>query len=257
MNPEIKKRLYAAGFAALVHLFGSAVIAVIAALLVFGLWYPFPYSKFSGGTELFLLVITIDVIVGPVLTAVLFNPTKDRAELWRDLTIVAVLQVAALGYGLWSVWQARPLFMVAEVDRFKVITRAALKDGALTLLHDEMQPSFFSRPLIVAIRAPRDQNEKNIVLFESLNGGRDYGERPEFYLPYEGSAALKSIDRSRPLNNFLEKFPFQVPKALAIAEKSNIPLNSLRYLPVVARQDWIALLDEKGFVIGYLKGDGF
>ena len=31
----------------------------------------------------------------------------------------------------------------------------------------------------------------------------------------------------------------------------------LRYLPIIARQDWVAVLNPKGEVVGYLQGDGF
>ena len=45
----------------------------------------------------------------------------------------------------------------------------------------------------MALREPKDALERQKVLFESVQGGRDYAERPEFYLPYEGEAALKSL----------------------------------------------------------------
>lgn len=253
----IRSRFSAAATAAGFHLIGSIFVAVAAAALVFGLWYPFPFSRLSGGMELFTLVIAIDVILGPVLTLVLFSPSKARSELVRDLTLVVVIQLCALGYGVWTVWQARPLFMVAEVDRFKVITKVALTESSILILPPELQSSFFSGPLMVAIREAKDQSEKNMVLFESLNGGRDYGERPDFYIPYTGDGALKSLNRSKPLEPFLEKFPDHRERAEVIAKKNDLTLHKMRYLPIVARQDWIALLNEKGLVIGYLKGDGF
>lgn len=29
------------------------------------------------------------------------------------------------------------------------------------------------------------------------------------------------------------------------------------YLPVIARQDWVAVLDQQGQIQGFLRGDGF
>jgi hypothetical protein len=118
---KLPPRVIAATNAAGIHLLCSLLIAALAGGLVFGLWYPFPYRELSGGRELFLLIIAVDVVCGPLLTLVLFNPTKPRGELWRDLGLVALIQLGALGYGLWTVWQARPLFLVQEVDRFKVV----------------------------------------------------------------------------------------------------------------------------------------
>jgi hypothetical protein len=251
------QRLRAAVYAAAVHLLGSLMVATLTAVLVFGVWYPFPYRELAGGRELFVLIVLVDIVLGPLLTLVLFAPSKMLNELWRDLAIVVALQLGALAYGVWTVWQARPLFLVAEVDRFKVIGTTSLQEGALKDLPDKLQPKNFSGPLTVAIRAPKDSKEKEAVLFESVQGGRDYGERPNFYIPYEDAAALKSLQRARPLEPFLEKFPMQREAAQDLARKADLRLGALKYLPVIARQDWIALLDDEGMIVGFLKGDGF
>lgn len=250
-------RLSAALRAAVLHLGGSCGMALLAAALVFGVWYPFPFRELSGGRELFLLLVSVDVICGPLLTLVLFNPTKPRIELWRDLGLVAVLQFAALGYGLHTVWLARPVYLVQEIDRFKAVTSIDLDTAALAALPAVMQPSWHSGPVVVAIRAPKNNEERHKVLFESVQGGRDYAERPEFYLPYEGDAALKSLQRAKPLTAFLQKYPGQEVAALALAKEKMGSIAQWQYLPVVARQDWIAVLDDKGMVMGFLKGDGF
>ena len=257
LRQDFQKRIKSAGFAALTHLAGSVFIALLIAILVFGIWYPAPYNKLAGGMELFFLVISVDVVVGPLLTLIIFNKLKPSKELIRDLVIVTTLQLIALGYGVWSVWQARPLFLVAEIDRFKVITRPALDSNSLANLPSNLRPSFFSGPQFVALREPKDNNERSRVLFESIAGGRDYGERPEFYISYEGDAAKVTLKKSRPLLNFLEKYPDRRVQAQEILSKSNINLSTARYLPVISRQDWIALLGPEGDVIGYLKGDGF
>lgn len=257
MTKSFSERLRAAGFAATIHLSGSALVAALAAILVFGLWYPFPYRDLAGGRELFLLVISVDIVLGPILTLVLFNPSKMPRELWRDLTIVVVVQLGGLGYGVWTVWQARPLFLVAEIDRFKVIARPALQDGSMETLPRELQPSSFSGPITAAIREPKNSAEKDAVMFASIQGGRDYGERPDFYIPYEGAAALKSLKRARSIETYLQKYPLQRAAAQDFANKAGLNLESVKYLPVVARQEWIAMLDDNGKVVGFLKGDGF
>ena len=254
---SLNLRLQAAGLASAIHLLGSILIAAVAAILVFGLWYPFPYRELAGGRELFVLIVLVDIVLGPMLTLVLFAPSKIPKELWRDLTIVVVLQLIGLGYGVWTVWQARPLFLVAEVDRFKVISRPVLQQGSIDALPQGLQPHSFSGPITTAIRDPKDATEKNTVLFESIQGGRDYGERPNFYIPYEGAAALKSLKRARPLEPFLQKYPTQRKSASELANKAGLRLESVLYLPVIARQEWIALLNERGIVIGFLEGDGF
>lgn len=112
-----KDRLKASG----IHFGISLVIALLAAALVFGLWYPYPYREISGGRELFFIVVMVDVILGPLITLTVFNRAKPWRELRRDLAIVALIQLSALGYGVWTVFVARPVHLVFEYDRFRVV----------------------------------------------------------------------------------------------------------------------------------------
>lgn len=250
-------RFHNASIAAAWHFLGCFIVATFAAFLVFEFWYPFPYSEFSGGRELFFLIITIDVIVGPLLTFIVFDINKKNAELLRDLFFVVFLQIGALSYGLWTVWQARPLFLISEIDRFKVISKASLDTVVFSKISTDVLPGFFSGPLLIGIRDPIDEEERKMVLFESVLGGRDYAERPDFYIKWNEAIASKTLVKSKSLDQFLNKYPERVIDAEKISNKLSIKLSKLRYFPIIARQDWIALLDDKGFVVGFLKGDGF
>ena len=254
---SLVNRIRQAAFASGLHFLASCSVVILAAALVFLVWFPYPYRDLSGGRELFLLVAGVDIVCGPLLTLVLFNPAKPRGELWRDMALVALIQLGALGYGLWSVWQARPLYLVLEVDRFKVVTRPVLDEVALATLPPELQARWWAGPMVVAIREPKDQQEREKIMFESVQGGRDYAERPEFYLPYEGTAVLKSLKRAKPLSVFLQKQPSQLVAAKELAAKKDVDVAQWLYLPVMARQDWVAVLDRQGQIQGFLKGDGF
>ena len=71
--------------AAAIHLALSALVAMLAGVLVFALWYPFPYRDVSGGSELFRLVVAVDVVLGPLITFAVFNRAKPRKELRREV----------------------------------------------------------------------------------------------------------------------------------------------------------------------------
>jgi hypothetical protein len=254
MNPNI--RYHAAAKAAGIHLIVTLCVALASAFVVLGHWYPYPYRELSGGRELFFLLIGVDIVCGPLLTMVLFNPAKPRRELWLDLGLVALVQLLALSYGMWTSWQARPLYLALEVDRFKVVMSADIDHDALKALPDHLKPLTWG-VRTVALRRPSSVDEKNKVLFESIQGGRDYAERPEFYVPFAGDAALASLQRAKPLESFFEKYPDQLPVAQALAQKRNADLKDWKQLPVVGRQDWVALLDKTGSIQGFVKGDGF
>lgn len=111
------------------HLLCSVAVAGVAWLLTSALWYPAPLDALAGGTALFLILVSVDVVMGPALTALVSNPNKTRVELRRDLSVVVGLQIAAFAYGLYSMAHARPVALVFEVDLFRPIS-AAQVDGA-------------------------------------------------------------------------------------------------------------------------------
>ena len=239
------------------HSIFSVLVALLAAWLVFGIWYAFPFGELAGGRELFLLVVSVDMLCGPLLTLVLFDPKKSRTELWTDLGLVALIQLGALGYGMWTVWQARPLYLVHEVDRFKVVSVLDVDAVQLNSLPSNLKSQLWVGPRTVDIRSPKNTDEQNSILFESAAGGRDYGARPEFYIPYDDAAGLRAISRAKPLAFFLQKQPSQQQSAEKLAREIGADMAQWMYLPVVARQDWVAILNKEGQIQGFLKGDGF
>jgi hypothetical protein len=246
-------RLQIATWPACIHLLCSIGVVLLTGALVFGLWYPFPYRELSGGTELFFLVMGVDLICGPLLTFVLFNPAKPRRELVLDLSLVVLVQLAALGYGIWSVYVARPLYLVNEIDRFKVIALPDVDVAEIAKVPHTLQPQLFKGPQIVGLReANKEEREK--VMFESVQGGKDYGERPSFYASYDG---IKAYAKARPLADFEKKHPDRQADINKLVGSAVQGGNQLRYLPIIARQDWIAVLNPQGAVVGYVQGDGF
>ena len=73
------------------HLACSALVAVAAAVLLFLLWYPWPYSVLAGGMSLFMLICGVDVVIGPLITLIIFDTRKPWLELRRDLLVVVML----------------------------------------------------------------------------------------------------------------------------------------------------------------------
>ncbi len=238
------------------HFAASLLVALIVGALVFGIWFPHPFRSLAGGTALFFLIMGVDIVCGPLLTFVLFNPEKLKRELFIDLSLVIVLQLAALAYGIWTVHQARPLYLVHEVDRFKVIALADVDAAELAKLPEAMQPQLFKGPQTVGLRdASKEEREK--VMFESVQGGRDYGERPGFYVAYDAAQAAKTYAKAKLLENFVKKHPSKQADIDKLQTQAGADPKLLRYLPIIARQDWVAVLSPKGEIVGYLQGDGF
>ncbi|MEO5659883.1 MAG: hypothetical protein ABIQ90_08820 [Polaromonas sp.] len=67
----------------------------------------------------------------------------------------------------------------------------------------------------------------------------------------------KSLQRAKPLSLFLQKQPGQQDAARQLALEKNADIAQWWYLPVVGRQDWVAVLNAQGQIEGFLPGDGF
>lgn len=238
------------------HFGVSAMVAIAVAILVFAVWFPYPYRQLSGGTELFILVMAVDLVCGPLLTLVLFNPVKPRRELVLDLSLVVVLQLAALAYGIWTVHAARPLFLVHEFDRFKVIALADVDEPELAKLPKALQLQLFKGPQTTGLREITNEERKK-VMFEALEGGRDYGERPSFYDPYGATSGANAYQKAKPLVDFANKHPVQKVEIDKLQLAAGADAQKLRYIPIIARQDWVAVVTSQGKIVAYLQGDGF
>lgn len=254
-------RVKAAGKAAGLHLLGSLLVATLVAALVFGVWYPHPYGLLSGGLHLFLILVGVDVVCGPLLTLVLFNPAKPHRELVTDMGLVVLIQLAALGYGMYTVHEARPLFLVHEVDRFRAIALPDYGDvdvgEAIARLDATLRPHPFKGPVTVGVRAPEDAQERQAVMLESSLGGRDYAQRPEFYIPYDAAYQAKALARAKPLKSFTDHYPAVAAEAADLLRRGNVPLEQAKFLPVLHKQEWVAVMDAQARIIGFLPGDGF
>ena len=248
---DLRRRARAAGL----HLLISLAVAGMAAALVFGLWYPGPYRYLSGGRELFLLITTVDVILGPLLTFVIFDLRKGWPHVRRDLAIIGCIQLAALLYGLHTVYVARPVAMVFEVDRFRVVTANDVHEPDLPKARPEYQAMPLTGPWLLGARAAQPGDERNDALFLGLQG-IDIGMRPNFWQPYEQSRAAV-LKAARPVSALLKQYPARSDSIRQrLADRGEQEGKTL-FVPVFARGDWVALIREDATVIDFENVDGF
>lgn len=95
--------------AAAIHFAASVCVVVLAALLCAFLWFPSWVYK-NDVLQGFTLIAVVDVVLGPLLTLVVYNAAK--ASLKYDLGVIVLVQLAALVYGLSAVYSQRPLVQI-------------------------------------------------------------------------------------------------------------------------------------------------
>ena len=169
------------------HFLFSALIALIAVGLVFYIWYPGPLSEAVGVTEIFLLMLFVDVTLGPILTFIIYR--KGKRTLKMDLAIIALLQVSAMGYGLHVVAEGRPVWLVFSVDRFDLVRAMDIDTRHLDSVAPEYQSLSLKGPYWVSAKWPEDAGAQSAITFEAVFSGFDLQHRPYLYHPLASAAA--------------------------------------------------------------------
>lgn len=244
--------------AASLHFLASMAVATVVTGLVLWLWFPYPYKELAGGRDLLWLIIGVDVICGPLLTLIIFNPQKSRRELMLDLGLVSLIQLAALTYGLHTLSQARPVYLVFEVDRFRVVTVADVDNKTLHPEQGGLHALPWTGPLIIGTRAPRDSEEYIDSLNMSL-GGLDPSMRPDWWQPYEKNRP-DALKRAQKLETLRSKRPSQQTLIDKAVRDSGISETALAWLPVTSflSTGWVALIDNQtAEVKAFAPIDGF
>ena len=228
--------------AAGIHLSLSALTALGAAILIFGIWFPPPYFKASGGDRLIALLIGIDLVAGPLLTLIIFKAGKKGLKF--DLFCIGAVQLAALVYGLSVITESRPAFIVATVDRFEVVPANAFDDGDLEQTTDPaLRRLPWTGPVTIASMMPTDPKERNFVLDSALRG-KDLDRLPKYYVDLsKGLAVLR--DHVRPLDALIARDP-AANRLLVDAElrKRSLDPANVGWVPISApRVDITMLVD--------------
>ena len=243
--------------AAGVHLLISAAVAALVAGAVFGVLYPPPFDALTGGLALFMLLVGVDVVMGPALTLVAAAPAKPRHELRRDLAIIALLQLAALAYGLHTMWQARPVYLVFEVDRLRAVTAADIDPDLLSEAAPDWRTLPLARPRLIAAVKPRDPSEQLRAIDLGL-AGIDLGMVPSYWRPFD-ALRDQAWATARPVPALLARYPDLAGRVAAIARQSGTAVDALRFLPAISRHasGVIVVADDRFEPLHYLPVDGF
>lgn len=101
------------------HIAISLIMVLASYLLIHVLWYPSPLFKATDAGKIFIIILVVDLILGPLLTLVVYKKYKKTLKI--DLTVIALIQLSGLGYGLYSVYEVRPVFIAYVVDRFELV----------------------------------------------------------------------------------------------------------------------------------------
>lgn len=118
-----------------IHCLISLLIFSVIAYCVFDYFYPSFHLKMGGGIQGIALMFCVDVVLGPLLTFMVYNkePEKAKNKLYFDFICIGLLQIGALIYGFYTVYIERPqLVLFFEDGNATVINARDLKETPFT-----------------------------------------------------------------------------------------------------------------------------
>lgn len=227
--------------AALIHLSLSATIALLVFLAIYFYWYPDVLFDGAGGKELFLLIVSVDVTVGPLITLVIFKPGKWGLKF--DLVCIAIFQLSALVYGVSVMFEARPVYIAFVVDRFAIVRANGFPPGALEQGHAKGYDSLpWTGPKFVGVKLPTNPDEQFKVMISGF-GGVDAEYYPKYYVPYDDVRTFVKV-AGLPLATLRKYNPQRlgdIDKAIAATGRKE---GDLRFVPMRSgKYDLTVLID--------------
>ena len=199
------------------HLLASLLIAAVSLGVVFFVWYPQPLYQATGVIKIFLIMLGIDIILGPLLTFIVYKPKKRTLKF--DLAVIVLIQLAAFAYGFYHVYDGRPAWIAYNIDRFDLVKNNEIDNRKLTEALPMYQKVSQSGARYVAAVIPTDDKEvSQQILFDEIGYGIAPSQRPELYQPLDTVAALL-VTKSKPIeelynyndksdvDNILSKYP--------------------------------------------------
>ena len=176
------------------HLLASACALGLTLGALYAGWYRWPGWYLTGVLHVALILLSVDLALGPTVTLIIANPRKPRRELARDISIIVIVQLAALVYGAATLWRGRPLYYTFSADRLEMVQASNFAPDELALARRDnpaLAPHWYSLARWVWAPLPDDPKEANRIMQSAIFGGRDVIDMPRYFKPW--SAGLPQL----------------------------------------------------------------
>lgn len=256
---SISTRLRASSNIALLHLCISFVVILCVVCFVLLVWFPNGLHRLIGGLGLFLILMLVDLVCGPGLTLVLFDPQKSKLK-WRiDIALIAIIQLMALGFGVVQIAKTRPVYIAFEGDRFRIVQALDIDIARIKEAPTNLQSLSWTGPRPVGVRLSLPSDPEYLESVQESIRGFHPSFRPWRWVDLE-TQTIQLLSSVNPLST-LETKSSTSKEALAQAVKEvGLPSGRLGYLPLVhgLSTDWIVLVDiEAARIVGWFPIDGW
>jgi hypothetical protein len=184
------------------HLLASAsALSLILGTLYLG-WYHWPGWYLAEAARVVLVMVGVDVVLGPLLTFIVARSSKSRRELTRDIGMIVAVQLIALTYGTVSLWNGRPLYYAFSESVLQLVQAYDISADEWALgrqQNPELSPHWYSVPRWIWAPLPKDPAQREKILGSAISGGDHVISMPRYFKPWEQGlpelrTRLKKVD---------------------------------------------------------------
>jgi hypothetical protein len=239
--------------ASAIHFAISLVALAVIVAIVIRLWYPPQLFAMAKVGQLLSILASVDLVLGPLLTLLVYKQGKKSLKF--DLSVIGMLQVAAMAFGLLIVWQSRPVYLVAISDRFRLVFANEIDPASAA----EAPPAYRSSPALgpeaVAAPLPDDPTRRLETMLQTM-AGQEIFLQPTHYVPYPPNDPA-FLTRAVPAAQALELAAPADRKAWSDAFRKYAGVGSPGIMPLQSsRGSATILLDTgNGRILGYSRLD--
>lgn len=189
--------------AAAIHLSLSAMIIALYLGMVFFVWYPYPYFLIEKVWDVIRIVGSVDLVLGPLLTFVVFRPGKKSLRF--DLGVIVTVQLAALLWGVHVTYNQRPLYVAIFDNIFSIVAASEVDTGKIR--NAGLTHTVWSGPQLVYVDLPFEDPGFLEQARQEVEKGMKLSARSEFYtpfLPHKDQVFQRSINIQQRMSEFPE-----------------------------------------------------
>ena len=235
----------------LTHLSGSLVVLAFLLYLIVYHWYPQPFFSADGGWQGIRLIAGIDVILGPLLTLLIYNPRKGKRKLAIDMTMILIFQLIALSIGSYIVHDQRTQLVVFADDHFESLSDPLVKE--LGIKQELLEKLRKNNPTAIAyVRLPTDEKERADMIMKTVFSGRPLSERVDRYEPLTSRNRQEIMKHGLQILKNVAKHPEEKSKLDAFLAQHGGGARDYAYLQLIARYDEALLVMSRknGEIVG-------
>ena len=218
-----------------IHLAISSIIFFILLYFILIQWYPEPLFSTDGGWYVIRLIAGIDLILGPLLTLIIFKAGKPGLKF--DLSMIALVQFLALTWGVWTSYNERPAAIIYTLDFFTPVPAYQLAEQGITA--KELKQFGDTWPIIIYSDIPKEKEQE--ALYKAKNENKPLYLLKEYYTKFGAEQA--GILKSNSMN--LEKYVETRPKLKKLYQHALINIkgkSNIAFLALHSREKWVTTI---------------